>query len=97
MVISFMVEEARKQLEEKDVVYTLRPTMRKRVGYDWYNHFRTDTKKGDVKIEYINNFLGYESMLKYYVRFSGFSSLEEWLEKAGKSRYLYRVILLKRK
>lgn len=90
-----MVEEARKQLEEKNIVYTLRLFKRKHEGYDWYSYFRGDTKKGNVIIEYIANFLGYERDLKGYVSYSGFSSIEKWLEKAGKSRYLYKVILVR--
>lgn len=95
MVISFMVEEARKRLEEKGFVYTLRRDKRKKVGYDWYNYFRTDTKKGNVIITFIGLFFKIDRRLDAFVIFSGFNSIEEWLEKAGESRYLYKVELIK--
>lgn len=93
MVISFSVEKARKQLEDKGVVYTLRLNKRKRVGKTWYNHFRGDTKKGDVYIYYVGDFLNRTYQLKHYVINSGFGSLREWLEKAKESRFLYEVVI----
>lgn len=93
MVISFAVEEARTQLEEKGLVYTLRPYIRFRIGKDWYNHFRGDTKKGDVFISFIGDFHRKDDDLERYVKDSGFVSLKKWLKKAKKSRYLYKVML----
>jgi hypothetical protein len=89
-----MVKEAKKQLENKGFVYTLRPLERKHIGKEWYNHYRGDIKRGDVHIQFIGNFLNKESELETYVKNSGFKSLQEWLKKAKKSRYLYKVILL---
>jgi len=99
MVISFMVKEAREQLETKGFVYTLRPQYRN-TGINWYNHFRGDTKKGDVMIEFIG-YYGYTELLRGFtdrtpdlepfVKDSGFDTLEEWLKKAKKSRYLFKV------
>ena len=92
MVISFAVEEARAQLEEKGIVYTLRPQYR-HTGKNWYNHFRGDTKKGDVYIKFIGDFSNREEDLEPFVKSSGFDSLKKWLKKAKKSRYLYKVEL----
>ena len=94
MVISFMVEEARNHLEKHGLVYTLRPKKRKRVGKDWYNHFRGDTKKGSVFIRYIGNYETRENKLIVKCDYSGFRTVKEWLEKAGDSRFLYRVVMI---
>ncbi len=97
-----MVKEAREHLEEHGFVYTLRPQFRK-TGFNWYNHFRGDTKKGDVHIIFIG-YYGWTQLLsgfrdrtqdlEDFVKESGFNSLEEWLKKAKKSRYLYKVRLI---
>ncbi len=92
MPISFMVKEAREQLENTGMVYTLRSHFRS-TGKNEYNHFKGDTKKGDVYIEFVGDYKGSEQLLQRYVVNSGFKSLEEWLKKAKKSRYLYRVML----
>ncbi len=105
MPISFMVKEAREQLENKGVVYTLRPQCRS-TGKDWYNYRRGDTiKKGDVMIEFIGyygsvyiefagNYVNRVGDLESFVKDSGFNSLEEWLKKAKKSRFLFKVSLI---
>ena len=102
MVISFMVKEAREQLEKHEIVYTLRPQFRK-TGKNWYNHSRGGPKKGDVNIQFIG-YYGYTELLsgfrdrtpdlEPFVKYSGFNSLEDWLKKAKKSRYLYKVELI---
>ena len=94
MVISFMVLEARYYLEDHGFVCTLRPFQRKQTGKDWYNHFRGDSKKGNVNIEYLGYYSNKEILLDLYVNASGFNSREVWLEKAGNSRHLYLVSLL---
>ena len=96
-----MVKEAREQLETKGFVYTLRQQYRN-TGKNWYNHFRGGAKKGDVMIEFIG-YYGYTQLLlefrdrtpdlEPFVKESGFNSLEEWLKKAKKSRYLFKVSL----
>ena len=88
-----MVKEAREQLENNGVVYTLRPQFRK-TGKDWYNYRRGDTKKGEVLVQFIGNYSNKEEQLEPFFKKSGFNSLEEWLKKAKKSRYLYRVTIL---
>lgn len=95
MVISFMVLEARHYLEDEGFVCTLRPSQRKRTGKDWYNHFRGDTKKGNVNIEYLGDYSSREILLDLYVKASGFNSRKVWLEKAGNSRHLYLITLLR--
>ena len=92
-VISFDYEEPRNYLEKIGFVYTLR-LPRKYIGESWYNYHRGDTKKGDVYIEFIGEFSNREDKLEIYVKNSGFNSLEEWLKKAKKQRYLYKVSLL---
>lgn len=94
MVISFMVKEAREHLEKYGLVYTLRPKLRKREGIDWYNHFRGDIKKGNVFIRYIGNYETRENKLVVKCDYSGFRTVKEWLERAGNSRYLYRVTMI---
>ena len=96
MVISFSVLEARNHLETYGFVHTLRDK-RKRLGKDWYNYFRTDTKKGDVYVSFIEDFSLVEDLLEFYVITSGFNSLEEWLEKTKDSRHLYKVRLIEKR
>lgn len=102
MPISFMVKEAREQLEEHGFVYTLRP-QRRNTGKNWYNYFRGDTKKGDVHIEFIGYYGHVQLLTEFrdrtqdlepFVKDSGFNSLEEWLKKAKKSRFLFKVSLI---
>jgi len=97
MVISFMVEEARNYLEENGFVYTLRPKERKKLGKDWYNHFRTDIKRGDINIEYLGDFTDKDDELLSWVAGSGFNDLKSWLEKAKNSRHLYRIEISNKK
>jgi len=92
MVMSFMVKEARDQLEITGMVYTLRPQIR-RSGEDWYNHRRGDRKKGDIFIEFQMEITN-DNQLQWALPFSGFNTVEEWRKKAKKSRYLYKVNLL---
>lgn len=95
MSISFGYLESRSRLEVDGFVYTLRLLRRKRVGACWYNYKRGTEKQGYVYIEFIGNFINRDNELEIYVVDSGFNSLREWLKKAKKSRYLYKVILLK--
>ena len=92
-VISFMVKEARKHLEEKGFVCTLRPFKRKYTGESWYNYFRGDTKKGEVYIQFIREIIDPEE-LQVYAYYSGVETLEDWLKAAKGSKYLYWVRLL---
>ena len=93
MVISFAVKEARTQLEKHGIVYTLRLQYR-HTGKTGYNHFGGDTNKGDVYIKFIGDFSNRKEDLEPFVKGSGFDSLEKWLKKAKKSRFLYKVRLL---
>jgi len=85
-----MVKEAREHLEKYGFVFTLRPSMRKGKGKDWYNHFRGDTKKGDVEIVYMGSIDDYPLLQNYY-QGSGFKTREDWLKAAKGSKYLYFV------
>jgi len=93
MPISFMVKEARDRLENRNFVFTLRPQFRT-TGKNWYNYRRGDTKKGDVYIIFIGYYKDREDELEPFVKGSGFNSLEDWLKKAKKSRYLFKVSLI---
>lgn len=78
MVISFSHPLARGQLLEKGKVYTFRKKRRKKLGNDWANEGRLKPKMCDVHIEEVGSFK--PSELGYWVPFSGFSSLAEWIE-----------------
>jgi len=91
--MSFMVKEAREYLEKNKFVYTLRPFLRQRTGKDWYNYSRGDTKKGDVDIMFIGEIEDPEE-LQFFVYYSGFETLEDWVKAAKGSKYLYWVRLL---
>ena len=87
-----MVKEARDFLENRGYICTLRPQFRN-TGKNWYNYYKGDTPKGDVYIMFIGHYQGREDELEPFVKSSGFNSLEEWLKKAKKSRYLFKVSL----
>jgi len=91
-----MVEGAREYLEKNKFVYTLRPFERKYTGEGWYNYHRRDIKRGDVEITFIRKIKDPEE-LESFVYYSGFETLEDWLKKAKKSKYLYRVELIENK
>ena len=87
-----MVKESRERLENRGYVFTLRPQFRT-TGKNWYNYRKGDTPKGDVYIIFIGHYKGREGDLEPFVKGSGFKSLEDWLKKAKKSRYLFKVSL----
>ena len=95
VVISFSIQEARNHLEKKGFVYTLRPFKRKRIGKDWYNMRRGGIKIKDVWIDYYGTIKKIGSDMQIYAKYSGFPSLEEWKRRAGSSKYLYKVTILK--
>ena len=90
MVIIFDYKEPRDYLEKNGFVYTLRSPKRKHVGKDWYNYHRCGIKRGDVDITFIREIEDPEE-LEPFVYNSGFKTLEDWLKKAKKSKYLYWV------
>ena len=91
MVMWFNVEEARNFLLKNLSVYTLRPKTRREgkevLSYGGFG------KKGVVYVVFVKE-INDDSELEEFVTESGFNSVEEWLEKAGESRYLYYVMLL---
>lgn len=91
MAMGFGVEEARNQLEEKGFVYTLRPYIDLEPHYRQYNYFRGDNVRGEVYVIFIGDYYDNEGDLVSFVQDSGFKSLDDWLEKAKGSRYLYKV------
>jgi len=89
----FNVPEARQQLINKGLVYTLRPKMR-RTGKDvaYYGSYYKKEKIGDVTVDFIRQITTpYE--LKEYVGDSGLEKVEDWWEAAEGSRFLFRVRL----
>ena len=78
MVISFSHPLARAQLLEKGRVCTFRKNRRKKVGNDWANEGRLKPKMCDVHIEEVGSYK--PSELGYWVPYSGFSSLVEWID-----------------
>ena len=89
----FNAHEARAQLVEKKVVYTLRLKKRKRVGYDIAvkGSRREHETIAEVFIEFIKEISSPEDLLPYLEE-SGFKSAEDWIKKAEEgSRFLYRV------
>lgn len=89
----FNVPEARQQLISKGFVYTLRPKMRK-TGKDtaFYGSFYKKEKIGDIFVDLIKEVKDPEEV-KQYVSDSGFKTLEDWLEAAKGSRFLFKVML----
>jgi hypothetical protein len=87
MVVWFNVEEARNFLLENGYVYTLRPVHKKEgvvtLMYD-------KKEQGEVFVEFIFKVESIYQLLPY-VKKSGFSSIDEWLYKAGDDRFLYLV------
>lgn len=96
MVIMFKNERVREFLRRKRVVYTLRPKRRKE-GKDWANSGWGTKKFAEVEITFIKKITKENvSELEKYVDYSGFKSVEEWLEEARKLNgdfpyYLYKV------
>ncbi|KKL23950.1 hypothetical protein LCGC14_2420270 [marine sediment metagenome] len=80
-------------METEGIVYTLRSLKRKNIGYNCYNYYGGDYRRGNVYIEYIGDFGGRSCELEEYVKDSGFSSLTKWLKKAKGSRFLYKVTM----
>lgn len=91
MVIWFNNKKARAFLLKNGTVYTLRPKPR-RTGREplFYGEFK---KKGVVSVDFIREIRD-DNELEEYVKYSGFSTVEAWREKAGKSRFLYKVTVL---
>ena len=83
---------------ENGVVFTFRAKRRKRLGREWITDRRGGRKIVDVIVEE-GRFK--PSELSLYVEYSGFKSLEEWLEEIGRLNggdlpaegWLYKVTL----
>ena len=92
--IYFNIEEAQNQLLNHHIVFTLRKP-RKTVGYTTarqgnYTNFHSLGKVFIELVKVINN----KSELEPFVKFSGFETVEKWLEKASEdANHLYLVIL----
>jgi len=99
MVMIFQSEEARRFLLENGVVFTFRAKRRKNLGNDWITDRRGGHKVVDVFVEEEGRFK--PSDLGLYVEYSGFSSLQEWIEEIKKLNkgklpaegWLYKVSL----
>lgn len=79
----FSSEKARRHLLEKGFVLTFRTLHpNRKLGKDWITNKRGGKKIADVLVfsEY-GMVKPIPEMLKPYVRFSGFSSVDEWIEE----------------
>ena len=92
MVMWFNVKEAREFLLKNEYVLTLRPKRRAREDCWELLSWEGFGKKGDAYVLFVKKIEDVERLRKL-VRWSGFATLEEWLEKAGESRFLYLVFL----
>lgn len=96
----FQSEKARRFLLENGVVFTFRAKRRKKLGEDWIADRRGGHKIADVLVEEEGMFRPQE--LGLYVEYSGFSTLEEWIEEMKRLNggmlpsegWLYKVTLL---
>ena len=97
----FQSEKARRFLLENGVVFTFRAKRRKKLGRDWISDRRGGRKIANVLVEEEGKFKPQE--LGLYVEYSGFSTLEEWIEeirrlnrgKLPAEGWLYKIALLK--
>ena len=96
--IYFNIKEAREQLVNHNVVYTLRENKKK--------EGETQVRKSKDKGLFPFEILGFAKIsfvkeitnpydLKDYIPKSGFRTIDDWLEKAGDSRFLHKVELIK--
>jgi hypothetical protein len=100
MVMIFADENARRQLLEKGVVYTLRVRKHKE-GRDWITDKRGGRKICDVKVEFVEGIRLSEQLIKY-VGESGFEHIWDWCEAIRRLNpkmkkiegYLYKVTKL---
>lgn len=97
MVMWFNVKEARNFLLNNGFVYTLRSKpyrlrSKKTCGLDIlsYNGFG---KKGLVYFVFVKR-IRENKELKDFVKYSGFNSIEKWLNEAKENRCLYYVVLI---
>ena len=95
MPIYFNVKEARNQLLNNKIVYTLRERKRKHLGKSQIRmgSYRDFKSLGKCRVSFVKSITN-DSELKPYLNQSGFSSIEDWRYKAGKSMHLYKVELL---
>lgn len=91
MVMWFNVKEAREFLLKEKFVYTLRPKKR-REGRDMLS-WEGFGKKGIGMVKFVKEIVD-DGELEKFVKWSGFESVRAWREKAGDSKFLYRVDLL---
>jgi len=75
----FQSEKARRFLLENGVVFTFRAKRRKKLGEDWITDRRGGRKIADILVEEEGKFKPQD--LGLYVKYSGFSTLEEWIEE----------------
>jgi hypothetical protein len=101
MVMWFNVEEAREFLLNEGHVFTLRPKRRKRdfknpLGYSEVLSYDGFGKKGLLYVSFVKEVIE-DGELREFINDSGFDSLEDWLDKANGSRFLYFVMTLDEK
>jgi len=98
MVMIFQSRKALNHLLQHGVVFTFRAQRRREVGRDWVTDRRGGRKIADVTVEEEGAFAPHG--LELYAEFSGFNTLQEWVEEIGRLNgrlpekgWLYRVTL----
>ena len=84
MVMIFQSEKPRKQLLEKGVVFTWRKMSigGRKLGKDWATDKRGGTKIADILVfSDENTVYPIHSMLGLYIKYSGFDSVDEWINE----------------
>jgi hypothetical protein len=99
MVIIFQSRKALNHLLQRGVVFTFR-LHRRKAGMEWVTDRRGGHKIADVIVEEEGVFTRHN--LGLYVEFSGFNTLQEWIEEVWRLNkripergWLYRVTLIR--
>ena len=93
-MIWFNVRQALNQLLKHGEVYTLRPKKRREGIEPLFSKFFPQKSKGDrVLVKFVKKITKKEDLIPFVAK-SGFSSIDEWLQKAGEASFLYYVRLL---
>jgi len=95
MPIYLNITKARNHLLKNKVIYTLREKRRKYLGKSQIRKgsFRIFEEISMGRVSYVKT-IDNDNELLPYVNQSGFKEVEDWREKAGKGKYLYKVELI---
>lgn len=92
MVIFFNVPEARTQLLDKGLVYTLRPRKRKQEGETTAVQGSYFSRKTVCKVNvgFVEK-ISFAGDLTFYVKQSGFKTIIDWQKATKDAKFLYKV------